>query len=262
VLAIVGDLADDDPEEVFDRWVADPTASFQAAEVGGEVAAVQRLRPIAPRVLLYEWLAVAQGRQRQGIARSMVRQALEEARQLGIGEVRLLTRDPVIAHLAETEGFRLAARSSVWTAGRLEGDDLPRLATAEQAEALAERFRADLGLAAYGGIEPDPQTVAEVDAALLQRYARVGRLRVGPQRAALALVGEIGRSRLSVTLLLGSGGALQELLTQLRYEADLHGLAGVSVLLPDRHPAIDDLPTVGYDLALDEAAVSVYRREL
>ncbi len=262
VLAIVGDLGDEDPEEVFDRWLVDPAASFQAAEVGGEVAAVQRLRPIAPRVLLYERLTVAPGRRRQGIARAMVRQALEEARQLGVGEVRLLTQDPVVAHLAETEGFRLATRCRVWTAGRMEGDDLPRLATAEETEALAERFRADPGLAPYGGLEPDPEILPEVDAALLQRRARAGRVRVGPQRGALALVGQVDRSRLPVTLVLGSGGALQALLTQLRYEADLHDLAGVSLLLPDRHPATDDLSAVGYDLALDEAAVSAYRREL
>ena len=33
---------------VFDRWVSDAGAEFQAAEVDGVVVGVQRLRPFAP----------------------------------------------------------------------------------------------------------------------------------------------------------------------------------------------------------------------
>src|SRR2546430_2435895 len=44
---------------VFDSWVADAGASFQAAEIEGVVVGVQRLRPYAPGLVWYEGLRVA-----------------------------------------------------------------------------------------------------------------------------------------------------------------------------------------------------------
>jgi len=57
---------------VFDDWVADATAAFQAVEVEGVVVGVHRLRPYAPGLMWYEGLRVATTHQRQGIARAMV----------------------------------------------------------------------------------------------------------------------------------------------------------------------------------------------
>ena len=53
---------------VFDRWVSDSAASFQAAELDGEVVGVQRTRPFAPGLVWYEGLRVASSHHRQGIA--------------------------------------------------------------------------------------------------------------------------------------------------------------------------------------------------
>ena len=51
---------------------------------------------------------------------------------------------------------------------------------------------------------------------------------------------------------MGSGAVLQDLLEQLRFEADAAGLSGVAVLAPPAHPGAGDMREVGYDLAEDE----------
>src|SRR5712691_6231857 len=63
---------------VFDRWVGDAGAAFQAAEVEGVVVGVQRLRPYAPGLIWYEGLRVAAEHRRHGIARAMLDAAIEE----------------------------------------------------------------------------------------------------------------------------------------------------------------------------------------
>lgn len=44
---------------VFDEWLADAGAAFQAGEVDGVVVGLQRLRPYAPGLIWYEGLRVA-----------------------------------------------------------------------------------------------------------------------------------------------------------------------------------------------------------
>src|SRR2546429_9297521 len=52
---------------VFDSWVSDAGASFQAAEIEGEVVCVQRLRPYALGLVWDEGLRVAAPHRRAGI---------------------------------------------------------------------------------------------------------------------------------------------------------------------------------------------------
>jgi GNAT superfamily N-acetyltransferase len=252
--------------EVFEEWVADPGSTFQAAEVEGEVVGVQRLRPIGPGIAFYEGLRVATTHRRRGIARSMLRQALEQARSLGFREVRLYTGSEAAGRLFASEGFRVVTACGVWSAGRMEGDDLPRLAGPEEAAALADRLRRDPGLAAslaaYRGLNPDWHAALDVDAALLERLAGEGRVRLGPGGRALALLRARPRSRLAATFVAGTGAALQDLMAGLRFEADGQGLRGVAALLPDDHPGIEDLRQVGYDLADDEGRAYVYALDL
>ncbi|HLH70219.1 MAG TPA: GNAT family N-acetyltransferase [Candidatus Dormibacteraeota bacterium] len=252
--------------EVFDAWVADPGGTFQAAEVEGEVVGVQRLRPIAPGIALYEGLRVASTHRRRGIARSMLRQALEQARSLGLRQVRLYTDSEAASRLFASEGFRLVTACAVWNAGRMEGDDLPRLARPGEGAALAARLRQEPEMAkslqAYQGVNPDWSAVVDVDADLLERLAGEGRVRLGPGGRALALLRTDLRSRLLATFVAGSGAALQELMIGLRFEADGQGLHGATALLPDRHPGIEDLRQVGYDLADDEGRAYVYALDL
>ena len=66
---------------VFDRWVSDAGAEFQAAEIEGVVVGLQRLRPYAPGLIWYEGLRVASDRRREGIAWAMLDAAIAEARQ-------------------------------------------------------------------------------------------------------------------------------------------------------------------------------------
>jgi len=252
--------------EVFDAWVADPGSAFQAAEVEGEVVGVQRLRPIAPGIALYEGLRVAATHRRRGIARSMLRQAVEQARSLGLRQVRLYTGNEVAGRLFASEGFRPVTVCAVWSAGRMEGDDLPRLAGPGEAAALASRLRQEPSMAgsfeAYRGVNPDWNAVLDVDATLLERLAGEGRVRLGPGGRALALLRAEPRSRLAATFVAGSGAGLQELMAGLRFEADGRGLRGVAALVPERHPGIEDLRQVGYDLADDEGRAYVYALDL
>jgi hypothetical protein len=246
----------------FEEWVQDPGASFQATEEDGLVVGLQRLRPIAPGVMFYEGLRVAATHRRRGIARAMLRHAIEEAASLGFEQMRLYTGSMEAAALFRSEGFRLLFDCAVWTARRVEGGDPPRLGSPADAQSLAGRVAEDPAFAAYGGTNASWNGVLDVDAALLERLASDGLVRVGAGGRALALVRGDGRRRLPVTFLAGSGSVLQDLLEQLRFEADSVGLPEVAVLAPEHHPAAGDMREVGYDLAEDEGHAYGYRLDL
>ena len=67
---------------VFDRWVSEAGATFQAAEAEGVVVGLHRLRPYAPGLIWYEGLRVATTHRRRGVARGRVpgRRAVREIR--------------------------------------------------------------------------------------------------------------------------------------------------------------------------------------
>lgn len=262
IAAEVGGGVDYLPEQ-FDSWVSDPGASFEAAELDGTVVAVHRLRPIATGVVFYEGLRVASTHRRRGIGRALVRRAVEEARDLGFAEVRLIAQEEESRALFSSEGFRLLADCATWTGRRMEGGDPPRLASTAESAELAERARQHAALAAYGGVCADVvDGPLDVDGRLLERLAEQGRVRVGPGGRALALLRAGFRRRLPVTFLSGSGAALQDLLMALRFEADSLGVAAVAVLAPAGHPAAGDLVEVGYHLADDEHHTCVFGLEL
>jgi GNAT superfamily N-acetyltransferase len=248
--------------EVFDAWAADPGASFQAAELDGLVIGIHRLRPIARGVMFYEGLRVAASHRRRGIATAMLRAAIEESRGLGFERMRLYTDSPDAGRLFTAEGFRLLADCATWTALRVEGGDPPRLGSPAEAASLAERLRMDPAMAAYGGVIPDWLGTLDVDAALLERLADQGLVRVAAGGRGVALIRAGARRRLTVTFLGGSGVAVQDLLTALRFEADSADMSGVRILVPAHHPATDDLAEVGYHLADDEGHSYVYALEL
>jgi hypothetical protein len=247
---------------VFDAWAADPGASFQAGELDGMVVGIQRLRPIARGVMYYEGLRVASSHRRLGIARTMLRAAVEEAGGLGFDRMRAYTDNTDVGRLFTSEGFKLLCDCVTWSARRVEGGDPPRLGSPAEAGNLAERLRQDPAFAAYGGVVPDWRGTLDVDAALVEEFANQGLVRVGAGGRGMALIRAGGRRRLTVTFLGGSGAALQDLLTALRFEADSSDLAGVRVLVPTNHPAAGDLDEVGYHLAEDEGHAYVYALEL
>ncbi len=209
---------------VFDRWVGDAGAAFQAAEVEGVVVGVQRLRPYAPGLIWYEGLRVAAEHRRHGIARAMLDAAIEDAREQKFRELRLATRDVPAVNLFESaasQGFEL-----------------------------------------YGGVCPDLNGARDMDADEMERLARNGLLRVGPAGRAVAALREAWGQNVAVSLLAGTGGALRELLMALRFEADADSLNHVTVNLPPGHPAEDDLRASGYDFADAEASAYVYALSL
>ena len=233
---------------VFDDWVGDPGAWFQAAEVEGELVGVQRLRPISAGVVWYEGLRVASTHRRQGLARAMLTAAAAQARGLGFKELRLATANPDALALFRSAGFRLLVAPRLWRARRIEGDEPARMPAAADAERLFGLVRQDPALALYGGVFANGEWALDLDTELLVKLAGEGALRVAAGGRALAAVREgWGGDTLWAYFVSGSGGALQELLLALRYEADADGMEGVNLWAPDGHPAEEDFSATGYD---------------
>ncbi len=247
---------------VFDRWVSDAGAAFEAAEVDGLVAGVQRLRPYAPGLVWYEGLRVAPEHRRKGVARAMLQGAIEEAREQGFRQMRLGTRDQPAVRLFESAGFKRMAEVKWWRGPRVEGGEPARIPDAADAKRLWPFVESSPGFDRYGGVNPDLNGARDVDADELGRLASAGLLRLGPSGRAVALLREPWGQNLAVSLLAGGGGALRELLLALRYEADADGLGHVTVNLPPGHPAEEDLRASGYDFADAEAAAYVYALDL
>jgi GNAT superfamily N-acetyltransferase len=233
---------------VFDDWVSDPGAWFQAAEVEGELVGVQRLRPIAPKVVWYEGLRVATAHRRHGLARAMLTAAVAQARGLGFAELRLATANPDAIGLFQSAGFNLLVAPRLWRARRLEGDEPARMPAPADAPRLFRLVSEDPALASYGGVLASGEWALDLDSELLERLAGEGALRVAAGGRALAAVREgWGGDNLWAYFVSGCGGALKELLLALRYEADADGMEGVSLWAPDGHPAEEDFSATGYD---------------
>ena len=247
---------------VFDRWVSDSAASFQAAELDGEVVGVQRTRPFAPGLVWYEGLRVASSHHRQGIARSMLAAAIEEARDHGFRQIRLATRDLPARRLFESAGFRNLVTTRWWRGLRVEGGEPARIPDAAEAKGLLPWILASPGIDLYGGIVPDMNGAHDLGGDELERLATVGLIRVGPGGRAVAILREAWGKNIAVCLLAGRGGALRELLLALRFEADADGLNHVSVNVPPSHPAEEDLKATGYDFADADLSGYIYALDL
>lgn len=233
---------------VFDEWIRDPGAWFQAAEVDGEVAGIQRLRPIGPAVMWYEGLRVAPGSEGKGLAGAMLSAGIGQARSQGFREMRLVTANPRAIRLFERAGFQLIVAPRRWQAPRLEGEEPARMVDPQAAAQLAGSLSLAPEMAGYGGLIPDGEWALEPEAGLLERLAREGRLRVGAGGRALAYVRMgWGGDELAAPFVIGSGAAFRDLALALRFEADIEGLKGTAVWIYDGHPAEDDLRETGYD---------------
>ena len=247
---------------VFDRWVSDAGAAFQAAEIEGVVVGLQRLRPFAPGLVWYEGLRVASEHRRQGVARTMLEEAIDEARAQNLREMRLATRDLPAVRLFESAGFRRIVEVKWWRGLRVEGGEPARMPEAAEARKLWPFVASSRGIELYGGVSPDLNGARDLDATELERLARSGLLRVGPGGRALALLREPWGQNIAVSLLAGAGGALREVLMALRFEADADGLSHVTINLPPGHPAEEDLRATGYDFADAENSAYVYALKL
>jgi GNAT superfamily N-acetyltransferase len=247
---------------VFERWVADSAASFQAAELDGEVVGVQRTRPYAPGLVWYEGLRVASSHHRQGIARKMLESAIQEARDHGFRQMRLATRDLPARRLFESAGFRPLAETRWWRGPRVEGGEPARMPDGDAAARLLPAILASPGIELYGGIVPDMNGARDLDADELKRLATEGRVRLGPGGRGVALLREPWGKNIAVCLLAGRGAALRELLLALRYEADADDLNHVTINLPPDHPAEEDLKATGYDFADADLSGYIYALDL
>ena len=247
---------------VFDRWVSDAGAEFQAAEIEGVVVGLQRLRPYAPGLIWYEGLRVASDRRRQGIARAMLDAAIAEARQQGFHKMRLATRDLPAIRLFEAAGFVAIVEMKWWRGLRVEGGEPARMPDPAEARKLWPAFASSPGIALYAGIVPDMNGARDLSPEELERLASSGLIRLGPGGRAIALLREPWGQNVAVSLVAGRGGALRELLMALRFEADADGLNHVTINLPPGHPAEEDLRATGYDFADAENSAFVYALKL
>ena len=243
---------------VFDDWLGDAGATFQAAELDGVVVGVQRLRPFGPGLVWYEGLRVASTHRRQGLARAMLASAIAGARDQGFREMRLGTANPDAVHLFESLGFRRLVDVRWWRASRVEGGEPARMPDPTEARKVWTGVEKSPGVELYHGVSADFNGARDMDAAELERLAQAGMLRIGPGGRAIAGLREPWGNNLAVAFLAGRGGALRELLMALRYEADADGLDHVTITLPRDHPAADDMTASGYDLANDEDNAYIY----
>jgi N-acetylglutamate synthase-like GNAT family acetyltransferase len=247
---------------VFDDWVSEAGATFQAIELDGVVVGLQRLRPYASGLIWYEGLRVASTHRRQGLAHAMLRSAIAEAREQTFREMRLATGNPSAARLFEEFGFERLQDDRWWKGGRVEGGESARIPDPSEAEKLWAGIAASPGIELWGGVTSDFQGAQDLGAAELSRLAAIGMLRAGPGGRAIATLRRPWGDSLAVAFLAGKGGALRELLLALRFEADADGLAEVSVTLPRDHPAADDLRASGYDFANDDDTSYIYALKL
>jgi GNAT superfamily N-acetyltransferase len=247
---------------VFDSWVADAGASFQAAEIDGVVIGVQRLRPYAPGLVWYEGLRVAPSHRRLGVARAMLAASIEEAREQGFHQIRLATRDLPAVRLFESAAFHRIVEMKWWRGPRVEGGEPARIPDPADARRLWPTVESSPGFELYGGICPDMNGARDLDADELERLARDGLIRLGPSGRAVALLREPWGHNIAVSLVAGRGGALRELLMALRFEADADSLDHVTINLPPGHPAEEDLRATGYDFADAEHSAFIYALNL
>lgn len=248
---------------VFDAWVADLGATFQAAEVEGEVAGFQRLRPLSAEVIYYEGLRVGTRFRRQGLARRMLTEAVAQARGMGFKTMRLASANPDAVRLFISAGFELELGTQIGFAAAMEGDEPPSLGRPEDAERLLSVVSVDPAFAAYKGLVVDGETVRELDGVELARQAGLGQVRTGAGGRVVAIVRPwAGDATLWMGFLAGSGAALRDLLLALRSEADLMGRTRVGVFLPDGHPSRGELEETGYDFEAEPDRMGYYSLRL
>jgi GNAT superfamily N-acetyltransferase len=247
---------------VFDDWVSEAGATFQAVELDGVVVGLQRLRPYAPRLIWYEGLRVATTHQRQGLGRAMLASAIAEAREQGFREMRLATGNPTAVPLFESAGFERLIDVRWWRGFRVEGGESARIPRPAEAAKLWSAIAGSPGLELYGGVTADFNGARDIGAEELARLAETGMLRAGPGGRALVGLRKPWGENLAVALVAGAGGALRELLLALRFEADADGLESVGIALPRDHPAGEDLRASGYDFANDDDHAFIYRLTL
>jgi N-acetylglutamate synthase-like GNAT family acetyltransferase len=247
---------------VFDDWVSDAGASFQAIEMDGMVVGLQRLRAYAPGLIWYEGLRVASTHRRQGLARTMLKSAIAEAREQHFREMRLATGNPKAARLFEELGFERLQDDRWWKGSRVEGGESARIPDPAEAEKMWKAIATSPGIELWGGVTADFNGAYDLSPAELARLAGIGMLRAGPGGRAIAGLREPWGDNLAVAFVAGKGGALRELLQALRFEADADGLDDVTLALPRDHPAADDLAASGYDLVNDDDSSYIYSLKL
>jgi GNAT superfamily N-acetyltransferase len=260
VLEMVRDVWDghDYIQRVFDDWVSEAGPTFQAVELDGVVVGLQRLRPYAPGLIWYEGLRVASTHRRQGLAKAMLGSAIAEAREQGFREMRLATGNPGAVSLFESAGFKRLIDVRWWKGVRVEGGESARIPAPEQAEKLWSAVAGTPGLGLYGGVTADFNGAHDLGVEELARLAETGMLRAGPGGRAIAGLRVPWSDNVAVAFVAGRGGALRELLMELRFEADADGLADVTIALPRDHPAGEDLRASGYDLVNDDDTSYIY----
>lgn len=243
---------------VFDEWVGDAGATFQAAEVDGVVVGLQRLRPYAPGLVWYEGLRVATTHRRQGVARSMLESAIGESKEQGFREMRLGTANPDAVKLFESLDFLRLIDVRWWRGPRMEGGESARIPEPGEARKMWPAVDRSAGIDLYGGVSADFNGARDLGADELERLAQIGMLRAGPSGRAVAGLREPWGQNLAVAFIAGTGGVLRDLLMALRFEADADGLDHVTVSVPRGHPAAGDLHASGYDLANAEDNSYIY----
>jgi len=176
--------------------------------------------------------------------------------------MRLSTREGPAVGLFESAGFRRLNEVRWWRGLRLEGGEPARIPGPDEAKRLWPWVSTSPGIELYGSVSADLNESHDIDASELERLAAAGMLRLALSGRAVAAMREPWARNLGVAFIAGRGGAMQDLLMALRYEADADDAAHVTVNVPPSHPAEDDLRATGYDFDDAEANAYIYALKL
>jgi GNAT superfamily N-acetyltransferase len=205
----------------FDEWAESPGGLFWAGELLGRVVGVARTSLVAPAIFHVDGLLVDREQRRQGIGAALLTNVVDLLRAQGGRGLRAEALDPATRGLAVRCGFRIVAQAFPWRASRVEGGEPARLATERDLPVLVQ-------LAAGRLLAPGEGR--DLDQGTLRERVEAGAVRVAPGGRAYAVV-VAEEPRLVVAALAGRSVLWPQLVEELRFEADLHDLAGVDVWL-------------------------------
>jgi ribosomal protein S18 acetylase RimI-like enzyme len=268
---------------VWDDWLHDVDGTFLVAEAGGRPVGIVHVLLVTEREAWLEGIRVDPTERRQGIARTLVSQALVAARQRGAEVARLMTS------AANTASQQLIARFGFTRVAELVRYEAPADADGAGGELPGKRHLTTPGDGAFdriwewlmqsnlrpftGGLEILDWTARALSEPALHQYLSAGvvwTLQEWDTLQALAIAmppsaddesDDEGRALLRVRYTDGAADGLGQLALALRGVAAEHALTAVDLWLPNLLILHDAMQGAGYTRQ-DEAPVELYAREL
>ncbi len=227
---------------VWDRWLGEREGKLLVATINRQPVAVAHLVPVAPGEGWFEGIRVDPAFRQQGIATTMTRRCLDEARKLGATVVRFATAatNQPIHRMAASLGFdRMAALSAYQAKAVKRGTVLTRPSQDDVGRLLSFLESSEV-LAAMGGLCNSGWRFQKLTADVLKERLKRGMVRILERRnhfAAVAITAPSYRDGgFVVSYADGQPDALPDLLQGLRAEAASFDPPEVTAWTPELVP--------------------------